>query len=221
MAVADSAYGPAALWASLPERTTLITRCAKNRALFRLPTPHTGRGRPRRYGARAPTPQQWLHRSGAWQCVRLTVRGRERSLTYRVAGPYLVRTAPDQPVFLLVVKGVDRTSGARRDPTFWLVSAVPAGRGRRWMLPETPQTLLALAWQRWELEVTHCDAKTTFGVGEVQCWSRHAAILAVQWQWWVLALVLLTAYRAWGLNPAPTAPSVAGGAARAAGRSGT
>ena len=35
--VADSVYGPAALWTSLPHDTSLITRCAKNRALFRLP----------------------------------------------------------------------------------------------------------------------------------------------------------------------------------------
>jgi hypothetical protein len=26
-----------------------------------------------------------------------------------------------------------------------------------------------------------------------------------QWQWWVLGIVLLTGYRAWGLDPAPTA----------------
>jgi hypothetical protein len=203
VAVADSAYGPAALWTSLPHDTSLITRCAKNRALYRLPVPHTGRGRPRRYGLRAPTPQAWLHRPGRWQQVRLTVRGRERSLTYRVCGPYLVRSASTQPLVLLVVKGIDRASGARRDPTYWLVSAVQTPTGR-WVLPEPPLALLTLAWQRWELEVTHRDAKTGFGVGEVQCWSPSAAILAVQWQWWVLGMVLLTGYRAWGLAPAPT-----------------
>ncbi|MCO5177942.1 MAG: transposase [Thermomicrobiales bacterium] len=204
LAVADSAYGPAALWTQLPHDTTLLTRCAKNRALFRLPAPHTGRGRPRRYGQRAPTPQAWLHRPGHWQQVRLTVRGHERDLTYRVCGPYLLRGAATQPVFLLVVRGVARRRSVRRDPTFWLVSAVPTPTGR-WRLPDAPITLLALAWQRWELEVTHRDAKTGFGVGEVQCWSPSAAILAVQWQWWVLGLVLLTGYRRWGLGPAPTA----------------
>jgi hypothetical protein len=205
LAVGDSAYGPVALWTRLPHDTTLLTRCAKNRALFRLPRPHTGRGRPRRYGQRVPTPQAWLHRSGGWQHTCVTVRGRERRLTYRVCGPYLLRGAATQPVFLLVVKGVDRKSGARRDPTYWLVSAARSPTGR-WRLPAPPTTLLALAWQRWELEVTHRDAKTGFGVGEVQCWSPSAAILAVQWQWWVLGLVLLTGYRAWGLGPATTAP---------------
>ena len=204
MAVADSAYGPAALWTNLPHDTILISRCAKNRALYRRPVPHTGRGRPRRYGPRAPSPHAWLHRSGHWQHTRITVRGRARGLTYRVCGPYLVRGAPTQPVFLLVVKGIARVSGARRDPTYWLVSAVQTPTGR-WVLPAPPAMLLALAWQRWELEVTHRDAKTGFGVGEVQCWSPVAAVLAIQWQWWVLGLVLLTGYRGWGLDPAPTA----------------
>lgn len=203
VAVADSVYGPAAMWASLPERTTLISRCAKNRALYRLPAPRTGRGRPRRYGPRALTPAEWLHRTGHWQRTRIAVRGRERSLTYRVVGPCLVRRAPTQPVFLIVVKGVDRANGARRDPTYWLVSATEAANGR-WQMPDTPAALLLLAWQRWELEVTHRDAKTGVGVGEVQCWSQRAAILAVQWQWWVLGLMLLSAYRAWGLDRAPT-----------------
>jgi hypothetical protein len=205
LAVADSVYGPAALWTSLPAATTLITRCAKNRALFRLPPPHSGRGRPRRYGARVPTPQAWRHRAGGWQQTRLTVRGRERGLTYRVCGPYLLRSAVTQPVFLVVVKGIERQSGAHREPTYWLVSATSSPTGR-WRLPAAPATLLALAWQRWELEVTHREAKTGFGVGEVQCWSPSAAVLAVQWQWWVLGLVLLSGYRAWGLAPAPAAP---------------
>lgn len=213
IAVADSVYGPAALWRSLPAATTLVTRCAKNRALFRLPPPRTGRGRPRRYGLRAPTPQQWLHQPGHWQHVRLTVRGHARGLTYRVCGPYLLRGAPSQPLFLLVVKGVERASGARREPTYWLVSAVE--QAGHWILPAPPATLLALAWQRWEIEVTHRAAKTGFGVGEVQCWNPSSAILAVQWQWWVFGLVLLAGYRGWGLAAAPTrATAWWGGSAR-------
>lgn len=201
-AVADSVYGPAALWGSLPPRTTMLVRCAKNRALFQLPPPRHGRGRPRKYGRRAPTPPSWLHRATGWQTNCLRVRGRSIPLTYRVAGPYLVRGCPTQPVFLLVVKGVQRRSGARREPTFWLVSAVT--QQGRWRLPAPPATLLEWAWQRWEIEVTHRAAKSGFGVGEAQCWTATSAVLSVQWQWWVLGVVLLVGYRAWGLGPAPT-----------------
>jgi hypothetical protein len=204
VAVGDSVYGGADLWASLPERTVLLTRCARNRALFCLPTPPAGRGRPRRYGKRAPTPQAWLHTDGPrWQQTEVAVRGRLIGLTYRVCGPYLLKRAANQPVFLLVVRGVQRRNGAVREPTYWLVSAVRDADDRRWTLPYPPQQVLAWAWQRWELEVTHRDAKAGFGVGQAQCWNPVRAIRAVQWQWWVLSLVLLTGYRVWGLDPAP------------------
>jgi hypothetical protein len=205
VAIADSSYGPAAMWSGLPERTVLMTRCAKNRALYQLPPlPHHGRGRPRRYGARARGPAAWLEESAGWQHTRLTVRGRSIGLTYRVAGPYLLRTAASRPVYLLVVRGVKRKHGPRRDPTFWLVSAEAHAAGR-WRLPLRPADLLALAWQRWEIEVTHRDAKTGIGVGEAQCWTPTSTVLATQWQWWVLGVVLLTGYRVWGLAPAPPA----------------
>ncbi len=202
VAVADSVYGCAPLWTSLPERTVLITRCPKNRALYRVAGRHTSRGRPRRYGERAPTPTAWLRQSTGWQHTRAAVRGRSIGLTYRIAGPYLVKPAWQQPLVLIVVKGVARTSGAVREPTYWLVSAVQDPTGR-WRLPYPPADLLAWAWQRWELEVTHRAAKAGFGVGQVQCWNPTSAVLAVQWQWWVLAVVLLSGYRVWGLDPAP------------------
>jgi hypothetical protein len=202
LAVADSVYGPAAMWTALPERVTLLTRCARNRALFALPPAAAGPGRPRKYGVRAPTPTEWLHVRPGWQHTTLQVRGRTIRLTYRMEGPYLVKPAPTQPLYLLVVKGVSRKNGALRDPTFWLVSAVPDAAGT-WTAPYPAAVLLAAAWQRWEVEVTHREAKTGFGVGEAQCWSRVSALLAVQWQWWTYAVVLLAAYRVWGLDPPP------------------
>lgn len=205
VAAADGVYGPADLWRDLPANTVLIARCAKNRALYHRPPPYAGKGRPRTYGARVPAPRVWLHLPGRWQTITRTVRGYERTLTFRVCGPYLVRGAPTRPVFLIVVKGVARKSGARREPTYWLVSASQNAAGR-WVVPRTPPELLTLAWQRWELEVTHREAKTGFGVGEAQCWSPTAAVLGVQWQWWAFGVVLLTAYRAWGLSPSTLPP---------------
>lgn len=205
LAVADSVYGPAALWASLPERTTLLTRCAKNRALFARPGPYPGRGRRRKYGERAPTPSDWLHEADGWQPTTIHVRGRPIGLTYRVEGPYVVKGAADQPLYLLVVKGVARKNGAVREPTYWLVSAVQ-DTAAQWVLPFSAAELLAIAWQRWEVEVTHREAKSGFGVGEVQCWNPTSAVLAVQWQVWVYSCLLLVGYRAWGLAPAPTRP---------------
>ncbi len=56
------------------------------------------------------------------------VRGREVRPRYRIEGPYVLKGAAERPVFLLVVKGVNRKAGKRhrrqRDPSFFLVSAV-------------------------------------------------------------------------------------------------
>jgi hypothetical protein len=208
LVVGDGSYDTAALWTSLPERTILVARTARNRALFALPKPAPKRrGAPRKYGERARTPAAWLHERTGWEQTTLTVRGRTIPTRYRVEGPFVVRKAASQPVFLLVVPGIDRRTRRhrrQRDPHFWLVSAVK--QGEEWVLPLPASELLAWAWQRWEVEVSHRELKTTLGVGEMQCWSVTSAILAVQWQVWSYAVLVLAGYRAWGLLRHPLRP---------------
>lgn len=213
LAVSDGQYGSKELWTGLPERTSLVSRCPKNRALFALPSAQPKRGRRRKYGERAPRPDAWLAERAGWTTTRLVVRGREVPCTYRVAGPYLVRGAADCPLFLLVVKGVDRVRhGQRRQrrPSFWLVNAKPAAGtdpdGGRWALPFPAAELLAWAWQRWEIEVTHRALKSGFGIGDSQCWSATATVLSVQWRVWVWSVLMLCGYRAWGLERGPIRP---------------
>ena len=204
LGIGDGLYSTAKLWAALPERVSLLARCPKNRALYAMPEPRLGRGRPRKYGERAKTPQAWLHEDAGWTETRLPVRGRRVPCTYRVEGPYLVKGAPEQPLFLLVVKGIARKRNGRlvrRDPTFWLVSAVH--REDQSILPFPAEELLAYAWQRWEIEVTHRDLKTGFGVGESQAWTPSATILSLQWRVWVWSLAVLAGYRVWGMTPGP------------------
>src|SRR5215217_9105340 len=90
------------------------------------------------------------------------------------------------PISLMVVKGVDRQPSGRRrkqrDTSFFLVAAT--WDGQRWVLSFPPSELLGHMWQRWEVEVVHRECKSGFGLGEIQCWSLEAAILAVQWQAW-------------------------------------
>jgi hypothetical protein len=204
LALGDGLYGTAKLWAQLPERVSLLARCPKNRALYALPEPHPGRGRPRKYGERQPTPQAWLPARRGWTEARLPVRGRLVPCTYRVEGPYLVTGAPAQPLRLLAVKGIDRRRNGRRvqrDPSFWLVSAVE--QDGQWVLPVPVEQLLGYAWQRWEIEVTHRELKTDFGLGESQAWNPFATVLSVQWRAWVFAVAVLAGYRVWGLTRPP------------------
>lgn len=69
-------------------------------------------------------------------------------------------------------------------------------KGERWVLPHPAEQLLGWMWQRWEVEVAHRELKASFGLGEIQCWSKQAAVLAVQWQAWTYSVLVLAGYRA-------------------------
>jgi len=206
----DGDFSVAKMRALLPEGVVLMTRFARNRILRELPGPEeVRRGRPRLYGPRSRRPHEWLAESSGWRRARLQVRGRAIAPRYRVEGPFLLERAPERPVFLLVVRGVQRAPGqgrrARREPAFWIVSAV--SDGDRWALPYPAAELLGWAWQRWEVEVCHREMKTGFGLGEMQCWSKEAAILSVRWQAWAYSVLVLAGYRAWGLGVGPIRPA--------------
>jgi hypothetical protein len=61
LALADGSFDVLELWCQLPPRVHLITRTARNRALYWLPEPRSGPGRPPGYGEKAPHPPDWLH----------------------------------------------------------------------------------------------------------------------------------------------------------------
>ena len=184
---------------------TQRARSAKNRVLYQFPGPQPGRGRRRRYGDRALTPQQLWQQGKSWQRLEFMVRGRVRHVQVKVCGPVLRRGAPDCPLMLIVVRGKGNRR-IRRIPLPFLVNAVQDNAGR-WRLPLPLDTLLFWAWQRWEIEVCHRELKSTFGLGHKQCWNPHAAVTSVQWSAWVYAVLLLAGYRAWGLCRGPAVPT--------------
>lgn len=207
LVVADGGYDTLGLWQDLPEQVVLLARSAKNRALYHLP-PAGAHGN-RKYGERAPAPQDFWRRRTGWQKLRLLIRGRDRHLQYRVAGPFLRQGAPHQALFLLIVRGQTYTRHGRRkhrDPMPYLVNAVQDAAGQ-WVLPLPAETLIFWAWQRWEIEVAHREMKTSFGLGDKQCWNPSAALRSVQWSAWVYSLLLLAGYRTWGLTSGPAVPS--------------
>ncbi len=217
LVVADGTYCTAELFKELPEGVVLLARCARNRALYELPLPPKSkkkrRGRRRLYGERSRAPHQWLCERGGWREARVMVRGRQVRLRHRVEGPFLLKKASERPLFLLVVKGVERPrKKQRRDPAFFLVSALQSegrpteGRPTTWVMPYSPEELLSWAWQRWEVEVSHREMKTSFGLGEIQCWNARSVVLSVRWQAWCYGVMVLAGYRAWGLSRGPLRP---------------
>lgn len=195
-------------WRQLPQRTILLGRTARSRVLYELPKTYCGKGRPRSYGDRVRKPAEWLKVKDGWKMLFANVRGRQREMRYRVEGPYLRDGFVTQPVFLIVVRGMDRHVNGRhirRDPVFYLVSAVQDGN--QWRLPLAEKDLLTWAWQRWEVEVAHREMKSGFGLGEKQCWNLRSAVRSVQWSAWVYAMLLLAGYRTWGLQHGPPTPA--------------
>ena len=205
LAVGDAHFETVGLWRDLPERTVLVARTAKNRALWELPP--AGAHKNRRYGEPAPHPRDWLHVRTGWTRTRLAVRGQTIRLVYRVEGPFLRRGAATRPLFLLVVRGASWADGhhrRRRTPTVLLVTAVRDAQGQ-WVLPLPAEEVLVWAFQRWEVEVTHRGMKQDAGVGQVQSWSAAHTVQAVQLQAWAYAVWLLAGHRAWGEGPSPMA----------------
>jgi len=205
--VGDGGFCVADLLRELPRQTALMVRCAKNRNLYQLPGPEEPRQGPKRkYGQKARKPHQWLSERSGWRQARFMVRGREVRPRYRVEGPFVLKKAAEQPVFLIAVKGHRRSGGRRlyRHPAFFVVSA--CWDAQRWVMPFSAKELLCTGSARWEIEVAHKECKSSLGLGEIQCWSKLGAILAVQWQAWVYAVLVLAGYRAWGLGKGPIRP---------------
>jgi hypothetical protein len=209
LCLGDGSYDNVDFWQRLPERSVALIRTARNRVLHELPVQHAGRGRRRKYGQRALAPQAYLTLKAGWQTLTLLVRSRTRQITYRVEGPFIRKGAPDVPLFLIVVRGQtwqQHTTRKRREPVYYLVNAL--WQQHTWHLPLPIHTLLFWAWQRWELEVSHRELKASFGLGQKQCWNPLAAVASVQWSAWVYSLLLLAAYRSWGLcRAAPAVPT--------------
>jgi hypothetical protein len=206
LVLGDGAYSTAPFLRALPERTLLLARCARNRALYAVPVPQPGqRGRKRLYGERGPTPLAQLTRPGRRQPVAVPVRGRLVTPRVTVTGPWLVKPVPEHPLFLLVVHGIDRGRGTarrQRDPHFFLVSAVRDETGTL-VLPLPVAELLAWSWQRWEVEVMHRELKSSCGLGDQQAWSPAGAAATLDWALWTYALLILTGVAVWGIGPAP------------------
>lgn len=198
----DGSYDTLGWWKKLPAGVVTLVRTAKNRDLR---TVYDGPDKRRKYGEKALSPGEWLHKRDGWTTTHLTVRRRQRRMVYRVEGPFLRHGAGDIPLFLIVVRGEAYYKNGKRHYrkfAYYLVNAVQNDTGA-WELPIPAEDLLFWAWQRWELEVTHREMKTDFGVGDKQCFNPRAAVSSVQWGAWVYALLVLAGYRTYGLCGSP------------------
>ena len=105
----DGSYTNRTVLRQLPERTTFIGRIRKDAKLFLALPPATATrsgGRPRRYGAPAPTPEEVLHDDAVPVTkVRCFAAGQVREIPVKVVRAVHWRKAgADLPLLLLVIK---------------------------------------------------------------------------------------------------------------------
>jgi hypothetical protein len=199
LASGDGTYTNRSVLRQLPERTTFIGRIRKDAKLFHaLPaTPARSAGRPRRYGAAAPTPEQILHDDTVPVVrVRCFAAGQVRCLPVKVVRPlYWRKAGADLALQLVIIKplGYRLRKGSKllyRQPAF-LISTDPN-------LPL--RTLLQAYIDRWEIECNHRDEKSLIGVAQGQVWSPKAVTRLPQFQVATYSLLMLASILAYGFQ---------------------
>jgi len=204
----DSAYAGRALLEHRPPNVDVVSRLRGDAALW-APAPKRRpgqKGRPRRRGARLPTPQQVAARCRQWQALAVTLYGRTVTTQVRPMRALWYAALRDQPLAIVLVRD---PTGKRRDEAFFCTDPTAEAR-----------FILEVYARRWTLEVTFHDAKPFLGFAEPQCQTPRAVQRTAPFALLVYDLVLLwfaehahaTTRPTWPLRPwyrHKTAPSFA------------
>ena len=196
----DGSYTNRTVLRQLPQRTTFIGRIRKDAKLFlALPPTAVTRpgGRPRRYGAPAPTPEQVLHDDAVPVVkVRCFAAAAVREIPVKILSTvYWRKAGPDMPLRLVVIKplGYRLRKGSKllyRQPAFLICTD-----------PQLDlQTLLQAYIDRWEIECNHRDEKSLIGAAQGQVWNPLAVARLPQFQVAIYSLLLLASILAYGFQ---------------------
>jgi Transposase DDE domain len=175
----DSAYAGRALLEHRPPNVDVVSRLRGDAALW-APAPKRRpgqKGRPRRRGARLPTPQQVATRCRHWQTLVVTIYGRTVTTQVRPVRALWYTALRTQPVAIVLVRD---PTGKRRDEAFFCTDPTATAR-----------FILEAYARRWTLEVTFHDAKQFLGFAEPQCQTPRAVQRTAPFALLVYDLVLL------------------------------
>lgn len=198
IAVGDGSYTNRTVLSQLPERTTLIGRVRKDAKLHHpLPASGKTKGRPRRYGPLAPTPEQVLRdKSIPTKTLHCFIAGKIRKVKVKTLAPlYWRKAGAERPLRLVVIKPLGYRPSKRskllyRQPAFLICTD-----------PELPlQTLVQAYVYRWEIECNHRDEKSFIGVAEGQVRAPMAVDRLPQFQVAGYSLLLLAALLTYGFG---------------------
>jgi DDE superfamily endonuclease len=196
----DGGYTNGTVLKPLPANTVLIGRIRKDAKLYFLPpepqSPKT-RGRPRHYGAPAPTPEQIRTDETPWQMISISISGQAHQMRVKIRQNLLWRTAGLHHTLQLIViapLGYRLRKGSKllyRQPAF-LICTDPQ---------MDPLTLLQGYVQRWDIEVNFREEKTLLGVGQAQVRNPHSVEDVPALQVASYAMLLLSMIRALTASP--------------------
>lgn len=166
--VGDGSYTNAAVIKGLPAGSVYIGRARKDIVLHHPPTPSgtpAGKGRPRRYGDRAPTPEALrTDDTVPWESVPAHAAGTRHEFRVKTLGAVHWRNCgTDTPMRVVVVAplGYRLKKGGKllyRQPAY-LVCTDPG---------KSVAEILQEYLHRWGIEVNFRDEKTLVGTGEAQ-----------------------------------------------------
>lgn len=173
----DGSYTNATILKGLPDKVTLIGRVRKDATFNYLPVSEKTKGRHRKYGDPAPTPEQVRQSDDIpWQEVTGWAAGKKHIFNVKIIKSLKWRTAGQGHTFQLVVirpLGYRLKNGSKvlyRKPAYLICSDNDLDI----------ETLLQAYLWRWEIEVNFRDEKSTNGCGEAQVRNKIAAVKAPQ-----------------------------------------
>lgn len=171
---ADGAYATVA--GDHLERTAVVSRMRRDAALYELAPPRTGkRGRPRKRGARLPTPVKLARAATGFTEVELDWRGRRVKKLLWSRDVLWYRVCPDALVRLVVV----------RDP----LEHEPDDFFFTTDLGMSAAEVVEIYAGRWSIEVCYRDVKQGAGGQEPQSWKHHGPERAAGLSFWLYGAI--------------------------------
>ncbi len=196
----DGRFTNGTVFRAVPERTVVVGRARKDAVLHYLPQAQPERGRKRKYGPRAPTPEQLLKDEAVpWEVVRAYACGKRHEFKIKRLAPVVMRmNGAQMPVQVMVIKalGYRLTKGGKlhyRQPAFLVCTD-----------PELPvkQFLQYYLW-RWDIEVNFREEKTILKVGQGQVRNEHSTQAVPALGVVAYSLLLLAAAHTYGKQGVP------------------
>ena len=173
----DGSYTNATILKGLPAGVTLIGRVRKDATFNYLPESEKTKGRNRKYGDTAPTPEQIRQMDDfPWQEVTGWAAGKKHQFNVKIIKSLKWRTAGQKHTFQLVVirpLSYRLKKGGKllyRQPAYLICCDNDLDI----------ETLLQAYLWRWEIEVNFHDEKSVIGCGQAQVRNEIAAVKVPQ-----------------------------------------